>query len=69
MTFCLDVLQGSVGIDDAKQILVNMFQLWNESSVWYEFFEQLVYILVAVTVPSFAQGAWEKIKGKISSAN
>ena len=28
------------------------------------FFEQLVYILVAVTVPSFAQRAFGKIMGK-----
>ncbi len=63
----LDVLQGKLEINDAKQIMINMSQIWNESNVWYEFFEQLVYILVAVTVPSFAQGAMGKIMGKISS--
>lgn len=67
MNFCLDVLGGSIGMNDAKQLLFNMFQLWNECPIWYEFFEQLVYILVAVTVPLFAQGALDKIKGKISS--
>ncbi len=46
-----------------------MQQIWNDSSVWYEFLEQLVYILVAVTVPSFAQGAMGKIMGKIPSLN
>ncbi len=45
-----------------------MLQIWNESNVWYEFFEQLVYILVAVTVPSFAQGAIGKIMEKVSSS-
>ncbi len=65
---CLDVLQGKIELNDAKQIMNNMLQIWNESNVWYEFFEQLVYILVAVTVPSFAQGAMGKIMGKISSS-
>ena len=56
-----------MGLDDAKQIMSNMLQIWNESNVWYEFFEQLVYILVAVTVPAFAQGAMGKIMGTIST--
>lgn len=54
-------------MNDAKDLLFNMFQLWNDCTMWYEFLEQLVYILVATTVPLFAQGAWEKIQGKISS--
>jgi hypothetical protein len=54
-------------MNDAKQIMTNMLQIWNESNVWYECLEQLVYILVAVTIPSFAQGAMGKIMGQISS--
>jgi hypothetical protein len=65
----LDVLQGKIELNDAKQILMNMLQIWTESNVWYEFLEQLVYILVAVTVPSFAQGAIGKLMGKISLSN
>ncbi|CAF0878763.1 unnamed protein product [Rotaria sp. Silwood1] len=61
-----NVLQGSVQLNDAKEIMLNMLQIWNESNIWYEFFEQLVYILVAITVPSFAQGAMGKIMAKIS---
>ena len=67
MNFSLGVLGGSITMNDAKQLLFNMFLVWNEYPVWYEFLEQLVYILVAVTVPLFAQGALDKIKGKISS--
>jgi len=48
--------------------MTDMLKIWNGSNVWYEFFEQLVYILVAVTVPSFAQGAIGKIMEKVSSA-
>jgi len=62
-----NVLQGKIEINDGKQILINMLQIWTESNVWYEFFEQLVYILVAITIPSFAQGAMGKIMGQISS--
>ena len=47
--------------------MLNMLQIWNESSVWYEFLEQLVYILLALTVPSFAQGAMAKVMEKVSS--
>ncbi|CAF0723614.1 unnamed protein product [Rotaria sordida] len=61
-----NVLQGNIQFNDAKEIMLNMLQIWNESNVWYEFLEQLVYILVAVTVPSFSQGAMGKIMGKIS---
>jgi hypothetical protein len=64
---CSDVLQGKTEVNDAKEMMINMLQIWNESNVWYEFFEQLVYILVAITVPSFSQGAMGKIMGKISS--
>ncbi|CAF1463907.1 unnamed protein product [Rotaria magnacalcarata] len=62
-----NVLQGNIKFDDAKNIILNMLQIWNESSVWYEFLEQLVYILLALTVPSFAQGAMGKIMEKVSS--
>ncbi|CAF2393354.1 unnamed protein product [Rotaria sp. Silwood2] len=61
-----NVLQGRIQFNDAKEIMFNMVQIWNESSIWYEFLEQLVYILVAITVPSFAQGAMGKIIEKIS---
>ncbi|CAF4965826.1 unnamed protein product, partial [Rotaria socialis] len=64
---CLDVLQGNIKFDDAKNIILNMLQIWNESSVWYEFLEQLVYILLALTIPSFAQGAMGKVMEKVSS--
>jgi hypothetical protein len=66
-SLCLDVLQGNIEMNDAKQIMTNMLQIWNESNAWYECLEQLVYILVAVTIPSFAQGAMGKIMGQISS--
>jgi hypothetical protein len=64
----LDVLQGRIKLDDAQQIMYNMVQIWQGSNVWYEFLEQLVYILVAVTVPAFAQGAMGKIMAKVSSS-
>lgn len=60
-----DVLQGEIGLNEAKNILGAISELWSESNVWYEFFEQLVYILVSITFPSLARGAMGKVMGKI----
>ena len=56
-----------MSIDDAKQIISNMVQLWADSSVWYEFIEQLVYILVAITIPAFRATAMGKLMTNVSS--
>ncbi|CAF1309965.1 unnamed protein product [Adineta ricciae] len=62
-----NVLRGNMSIDDAKQIIYNMVQLWTDSSVWYEFIEQLVYILVAITIPAFGQKAMGNLMTNVSS--
>jgi hypothetical protein len=53
-------------MDDAKGMMNNLAKLWQESGAWYEFLEQLVYLLVAVTVPAFASGAMNKIISQVS---
>lgn len=63
----LDLLQGNISLDDAKGMLDNLMKLWQESGTWYEFLEQLVYMLVAVTVPAFAFGAMREILAKVST--
>ncbi|CAF0815792.1 unnamed protein product [Adineta steineri] len=63
-----NVLQGKIDLNEAKQLVSNLLQMWNDSNVWYEFCEQLVYILVAITIPAFAQRAMGKIMEKISSS-
>ncbi|CAF1508113.1 unnamed protein product [Adineta ricciae] len=61
------VLRGDMSIGDAKEIISNMVQLWADSDIWYEFIEQLVYILVAITIPAFHRTAMEKLMPNISS--
>lgn len=56
-----DVLQGKTEMKDAKDILTNVLQVWNDSNIWFEFFEQIAYILIAVTISTFTQGIWSKL--------
>ncbi|CAF1371500.1 unnamed protein product [Adineta steineri] len=63
-----NVLQGKIDLNEAKQLVSNLLQMWSESTDWCEFCEQLVYILVAITIPAFAQRAMGKIMEKISSS-
>ncbi|UJR35242.1 hypothetical protein I4U23_028006 [Adineta vaga] len=63
-----NVLQGNIEYNDAKEIISNMLQMWNDCSIWYEFIEQLVYILVAISIPAFGQSAMGKLMDHISSS-
>ena len=64
-----DVLQGQLSLDDAKRIIANLSKILQESNGWLEFLEQLVYILVAVTVPVFSDGAMRMMKATVASSS
>lgn len=46
---------------DAKDCLTNILQVWNDSNTWLGFFEQIAYVLIAVTISTCTQG----IPGKL----
>ncbi|CAF1124875.1 unnamed protein product [Didymodactylos carnosus] len=61
------VARSELSIDDGKQIMQNIATMWTQASVWYEFFEQLLYLFVAVTMPMFGQTAMQKFLQKIDT--
>ena len=63
-----DTLQGKLSLDEAKQIIANLSKLLQDSNGWLEFLEQLVYILVAVTIPVLYEGAMRKIVATVGSS-
>lgn len=64
----LDYLNGNINFDEVQQVLQRFVQLQNDSNTWWEFFEQVTYILVAVTVPMLTQMAMGRVMQSVNSA-
>ena len=47
----LDLVAGKIDLNEIMQILPCLTELWQGSNSWMEFFEQIVYILVALVLP------------------
>lgn len=61
-------MNGNLSFEEIQQIWQRFVQLKNESTTWFELFEQVTYIFVAVTVPSMAQMAMGRVMQSVNIA-
>ncbi|CAF1501019.1 unnamed protein product [Didymodactylos carnosus] len=63
MVLCL--MRRELTLEDGQEILQSIGNMWSGSAVWYEFFESLLYLLLAATMPWLGQQAMQRFMKKI----